>query len=1320
MIGKQVAHGVTAGSGVGRRQRLVVTLLVAILLLFMAVRSEAQSGGQGALEGTVTDPSGAVIPNATVTATDQASKVTTVRTTSSAGVYTITPLIPGVYTVTVNATGFAIIKQQNIEVNGFNSTGLNLKLTVGSADQTITVSEAPAQLQTTNATLGTTITNETYEALPLIMNNQQRDPTAFATLAPGAQGGTRAPIIGGTGNFLAEVYVDGIPTTTANQQGDNRVVSNSLPVESIDQLQVVTSSPSAEYQGAGAIGFTTKSGGEKYHGIVLGIVRNTIFDTWGFAGNQQISNQLVNGVLTKVPAGKPIEHQNEISVAAGGPIPFLRHRGFIFANYDRFHGRVGVTPITFTVPTARMKTGDFSQLLTTINLPAGCVTGSAGCVPTPAGMIYDPTSTASCTSHSTSGICRYQYGYGPGATNGPNGNPVLVGKANVIPQGQLSPISQYEQKFLPDPQVDQVASNTQYGGISGFDNHEFVIKGDYDVPAFTQRFSFFFAHGVRASAGYGAQLPLPYTASFSSVIAPTDMIFEHSIVLSKRIVNQFKYGFTRFPQPVFAPTDGLAPYRGGPDVGITGLPAGQASSDFPATSFLTNTLYPTANSGFTQGGASGATHNVVPNAFTLVDNLTISKGQHNVTIGVQTQWLEDNVTTQSSPSGIYTQQFSPISTAPYNGDSLNSQYNGYSYASFLLGAVNVGGTSVPLFTETAGRFHPVSPYVQDDWKIRPNLTLNIGLRYDYLPPYHEAQDRFSFLNATNINPLTNSPGQLEFAGNRGTAISCQCRTPVNTYWKNFGPRLGFAWSVDEKTVFRGGFAIAYSRAGGVGGRGGDSTGSGQTGFGSNIILNPAINTGAAAGPSYYLNNGAAFTASGMANTNFGGPGYVIPAPSSPSPASLLTSIGNYSNGAAYVAPGTSPGYLDPYLAGRGPEFIFYNFGMQKSVTKSITLTVNYAGTQSHFVSGAGVPGFWSGQLDPSYLVTLGSVQAADKTTNILNAAATPANFAIAAAADPRVVVPYAGFAATNSSSTIARALRPFPQYFTPPTPTFDNIANISYNAFQLTLAQREWKGISYTLNYTYSRNIGDDGTTRSAYAVPAGASSSGVALPGNNRADRDLTATDVPELLNIYGVGKLPFGKGHIGGDNLLVRTIAGGWSLSGIFTYAAGAPLLVVGSGCNTPGAGTCMPDLTATNLDNIRINGGYGGKGVTYANYNQTRYLDSKSFKLPGKFPLPATSSNAATALTMIGTSPRSHLNLRSPSRYNLDLSVKRTFNIIGERVKFQFQADCFDVTNKVTFNFGANNTQTWSAASTSTFGLLQGFSGNRRFQFSGRVTF
>ncbi|WP_263377419.1 TonB-dependent receptor [Granulicella paludicola] len=1306
----------------------VTAIFCLLVLLCSGVTAFAQTGGQGALEGTITDPSGALVPKAQVVATAQASGVITKTITSSAGLYSLTPLVPDLYTITITAPGYKVFTQKNIEVNGLNVTGFDTKLALGSDNEVVTVTEAPPVLQTTSATVGAVITDETYESLPLVMNNQQRDPTAFATLAPGAQAGSRAPLFSGTGNYLAEVYIDGIPTTTANQQGDNRVVVNGIPVESVDQLQIISSGPSAEYQGAGAIGFSIKSGGSKYHGQVVDLIRNTAFDTWGFAGNQSTTSSVVNGVITTVPAGKPVEHQNELSASVGGPIPFTRHRGFFFVNYDKFHGRQGVQPATFTLPTPLMRQGNFTEL-------------GGGT------YIYNPLTNVCTTSASCS---RTPF---MGLVNG-------IPTANVIPSTYVSPISQYEQKFLPTPNLAGTVSNYLEGGLSGYDNHELVFNVAYDLNH-GQRVSFVYSHGVRQSVGYGAALPVPYTSGATSIISPTMLIFEHSVPLTSHVVNQFKYGFTRFPQPVIAPTDGVAGFSA-TDAGISGLPVGQASGNFPGSAFGTTSAFTTAQTGWTENGAADASHNVVPNAYTIVDNLTWTKGQHNMTFGIQTQWLQDNTSSQSSPSGVYIQNFAGTSTANFAGNTLSSSTTGYSYASFLLGAVNSGSTSVPLFVETAGRYHPVSPYFQDDWKIRPNLTLNIGLRWDYLPPYHEAQDRWSFFNPNQTNPLTGNMGLLQYAGSRGSAISCQCRTPVQTYWKNFGPRLGMEWAPDPKTVFRVGFAMAYSRAGGVGGRAGDSTGAGQLGFGSSIILPTAINTGVAAAPSYYLNNSTAFTTAGVANTNFGGPGYAIPAPAGPAASSLTLDTGDYLNSAGtYVTAGAAPGYADPYLSGRAPEFEFYNVAMQKVLTKDLTLTVGYSGSESHFVAGAGVSGFWSGQINPAVLPQLGPVVGTDGVTPIISQPANAANFAIAQRASSSVVLPYPTYLQTgtsNSTATIARALRPYPQYSAPPAPEWDNIANIAYNAFEVTLKQREFKGVSFTLNYTYSRNIGDDGTTRSAFYVPAAASSNGVAIPGNNRADRDVVATDTPENLNIYGLAKSPFGKNKIGGDNWAIRNLLGGWQTAGIFTYNSGTPIYVVGSGCTAPSQGTCMPDIVPGRERSIRENGGFGGHGVTYANFSTKQYLDPTAFQEINYYSLPAsatcnaTPTKCGTPVTMIGDAPR-FLGLWSPSHYNLDMALQRTFNITPERVKFVFRADAFDVTNKVTFSIaqtqtvatgivastnklapygnttyvapgtpspGPTNADGSANATNAGFGRLSSQSGQRKFQFSGRIQF
>src|SRR5258705_3507888 len=572
-----------------------------------------------------------------------------------------------------------------------------------------------------------------------------------------------------------------------------------------------------------------------------------------------------------------------------------------------------------------------------------------------------------------------------------------------------------------------------------------------------------------------------------------------------------------------------------------------------------------------------------------------------------------------------------------------------------------------------------------------------------------------------MNPVTGTPGSLEFAGYRGAAISCQCRTPVNTYMKNWGPRIGFAYSYDDKTVIRGGYALVYSRAGGVGGRAGAGTGTSQAGFTANLVLPSAQTPGAAAGPSYYLNS---------SNTAFGGPGFRLPVPATPSAASLSIGTGNYidSSGAAQAA-GGAPGYADPYLSGRAPEVNFYNFGIQRSVTKDLTLTVDYAGSNAHFLAtGANARGYWAGQMNPSYLAALGGVRASDGTTPILSAPATEANIAIAAKAVRGLAAPYPGYAlaaSKTSAASISHMLVAFPQY-SGTTDTWGNVGNVNYNSLQITLNQREWKGLSYTLNYTYSKNLGDDNTFRTGFDTPAAATSNGVGYR-QGRADRGYTTVAAPQNLAAYGVYKLPFGRGGFGGDHLLVRAVAGGWQFSSIFTYGSGVPLAITYAGCNSPGQGQCMPDVNPNFSGSARINKNWG-KGMTAAKLGASpakggiQYLDINAFSVPNNF---GTTAPGQTAITKIGDAPRTApYHLFSPSTYRLDASLRRTFNITKERVKFIFEVDCLNVPNKVTFG---NISTAWvdpnsspTAAAASNFGTVGSASGNRDFQLAGRLNF
>jgi len=1315
---------------------LLAIFAVALCLAWTTVPAYAQTAGQGSLQGTVADSSGAVIPNATITITNKATGISTTQNATSAGYYVVSPVLPGTYSVQVEAKGFKTLIQDNVVVNALQVRTFDPVLAVGTESQTVTVTAAPPVLDTADATLGLTIENDVYSNLPIQMTgSQKRDPTAFGSLTPGAQGGTRLPIVGGTGDYLGQLYIDGMPATTVNQQGDNRVVSLSMSVEAVDQFQVLTSTPPAEYMGAGAMNFTMKSGGLKYHGQVSDFIRNTVFDTWGFT-SKAATITTVNG---PVQAPQPIEHQNELSASAGGKVPHTGNKLFFFFAYDKYHVRTGANPALYSVPTQAMLTGDFTELNGNVGSGGRTGTNADGLNPP---FLFDPTSN-DCVSQAPACVRTPLHAMKNG-----------VDTYNVIPSAMISPIAKAMTAFIPKPSNTSSLYNNYLGGWpKGYDSQTFDWRVDYDINS-KQRISSVGVHGSHIYLNnFSNGMPLPYVSGTYAKIYPQAYILEHVYTITPNLVNQIKYSFTRFIQPQINATDGPAAYT--PKAfGITGTPDGQGSREFPGATFGTTAAFGTAYTAWTANGASTTTQQVNPNTYAVLDNVQWTRGKHSFTFGFSYAWEEINSAAPIGYSNELYLNYNAFSTANFASGSnalstgTKTAPSGYSFASFMLGAVGgsaSSATSAPSFglyplSETGGRYHPMAPYFRDSYRITPKLTVEYGLRWDYLPPFHEVKDRWTFLNPNLTNPLTSTLGMLQFAGNYGgPGVSCGCRTPVKTYWKNFGPRLGFAWSLDNKTVIRSGFAVVFSQAGGVGGRGGNATGTGQTGFNISAIGPTEVGSGQNAGPSYWLNNAGGFSYS---NTAIFGPTFAgYPAPPTPGVAAQELNTGNYVSGGKVIsAAGTS--YADPYYSGRAPQIVLWNFGLERSITPDLTLGVNYAGNESHFIVNSGVTGgnargYWTNELNPKYLAILGSVKDSTGTKPILNAAATTANAAIVASYLPSAPAPafITNAGAVSSSVTVAQMLIAFPQYCIYTAvggncnmgDTWGNVGNFSYHALEVVLNQRMHNGLTFNVNYTYSKNLGDDGTYRSGFDLPANAISGGTRSYKQNRIDRSWTAISRPHLIHAYGVYQLPFGKGKIGSDNTAVRWLAGGWQFSGIYTYQSGTPLSVTWSGATgttLPGQGTAMPDMAKGFSGPLRIHGKYGSGPNGYNTCNlgvaklgvtcpaKIQYLDPTGFSQPND-----VTGVSGQSQFLLGNAPRSlPYGVRNPYTWNVDSGLRRSFPLHWENAEFVFEADCLNVWNHVTFG---NPSASWSNASTS-FGNVTSASGNRDWQFAGHINF
>jgi hypothetical protein len=1260
-------------------------LALLAIVLIMPLTAVAQLAGAGAIEGTVTDPSGAIVAGAKVTAQNLATGAVTTRTTTKSGLYSLSPLDVGNYTVTVTAPGFETLMRENLHVDGMQVLALNLTLQVGATTMTVTVSTAPPALETDDATLGAVMEQDVYASLPLEMggangvSTDQRRVTDYAVLMPGVTNNEtknnesdEPMVVNGNANS-SEMYVEGVPLESASVSGDPRFIWPAFSVETIDQFQLKTTAYSAAYQGLGVENFTMKRGTNQIHGSVYEVMRNTALDSAGFIPAQYPSTY-PNAALASTWY-KPPEHMNEYGMTIGGPI--WRNKIFLFGNYSGFRYITLTKPQYQTIPTQAELCGDFSS-----------VTGGQ--------PIYDPTTqTLNGTNYSRTQFSGPTY-TSAGCGTGPVAN-------NVIPQAEISPIAKYLQHWMPAP-TNSNATNNYLGSYTwGLNNWSTANRLDYDISD-KHHLSAILAAGRQGLVGAaGSQttdvLPLPYEYAKNYAPISYDGIFEDTYVISANLVNEFKYGAGKYHSPDGNPTYGVADWAASA-AGITGLPGGQASGGFPDVKFTG------ADAPAQWGPQTGYVGNT--DAYTLLDNLQWVHGKHSFTFGGQYEWMSYNYLYADGGTTGTTLNLAVTETAQVGGSSASAvSATGMPYASFLIGAIDSGSYTeyAPIAQETGARYHPFALFANDDWKLTTKLTVNAGLRWDVMPPMREVQNRFSFLNPTATNPVTSSPGILQFAGS-GTD-GCNCATPMKTYYKDFGPRLGLAYSLNDKTVLRAAYGIYYAHGGGTSG-GATALPSTTMELGFAAAPNPTEANVGDSLPAFYLNNSNYNSNPAFSSTAFGGSTVAVPPVYSAAYATYYT---NSTQQTPTNKISSTLAYLDPVYGGRTPTFEGWSIGFQRMLTQNITATVSYVGNQGHFLLPSGsARGYWANQLNPAYL-SLGSTA--------LGATATATNM-------PSGSLPYSTF-----NNKVSQALLAFPQY-SGVTDQVDSVGNANYNSLQLTIQQRLAYGLTFMLNYTYSKTIDDVGTFRTGYAIPAGIlANSGKAWP-IDRIERSLSTQDQPQNLVATSTYDLPFGKGHIGGGNAIVRNIVGGWRLSDIFTYVAGNPLAITSSTCTgTSGQGTCMPAYNTAFTGSAR-QGGSWGHGATRETLSKTQYINPAAFLQTGSLVnTTCTAGTVACTGEVLGDVARTAPDgLRGPGNYDIDGSLRRTFDLWKDgRVKFVFEAQVFNAVNHVWFGSPASTADgsigssvTSSTASSDTaLGTVAGQSNNpRQWQFAGHINF
>lgn len=738
-------NGFQASGGAPRNRRLLLWMWVLLFTLAgPATQLHAQAGS--GLTGTITDPSGAVVPGAHITFKNGATGVASQVASSSQGVYNVT-LRPGSYTVTVQAEGFQKYQAMQVLVEVGATPTFNIALTIGAANQTVQVSVSNAiELNTTEPQLDAMIPPTEVSNLPLEINGNIRQITSFGTLSPGVRDGKYGTLSveGGNPNQInsSVSYYNGLQLVTAS------AINSDPPFEMVDEFRMLRSAFSSRYgMGQGAVTYNMRSGTNKLHGDVFGINRNEAFDSPGFFPTRFNA------------AGKPmapIDREFNWGATVGGPIvlPHLYNghdRTFLLGSVDIFRQNQGVVAIG-TVPTDAMRQGDFTNFLD----------AKGKQIP-----IYDPTTGQQFDCN---------------------------GQLNVICSNRIDPLSASLLKYLPEP--DTAGNN--FGLVSN------KLPAISSVPFQTDAYGLTVNHHLSDSQNlaFSWWRNHYYVVQESTApIVPKDnpLSGEQSGVDN---TNVFLVNYEKTVTPNLVATAGIAymdkmqDYVGdNQNVNFAGVAGGKT---LPIITFNGQ------NSPTNWGDVwSGLINYYVDNkGYNIFNNWMWTRGRHTINMGGEYHHYMAHTISDYS-SGQF--NFNQASTSLPDSKDSNFPVYGSGFASFLLGLPDSASRTAK--TETQFYTQDYSSYLQDDIKLTNRLTVSAGLRWDVMVPYTLTQNNDVWLNTTASNPAAgNLPGA---ATAFGTCNGCAGLDRAAIHWKNVGPHVGFAYAVDKDTVVHAGYIINY-------------------------------------------------------------------------------------------------------------------------------------------------------------------------------------------------------------------------------------------------------------------------------------------------------------------------------------------------------------------------------------------------------------------------------------------------------------------------------------------------------------------------------
>ena len=1019
-------------------------LLLSAGMVLLSVPALAQEF-RASITGQVTDPSGAAIAEAKVIVTNVERNTTSEALTNSKGIYLVQFLLPGQYSLSVAASGFKTFLQRGISLEAADHVNLDVKMELGAYTDRITITGEAPLLETETATRASTVENRVLENVP----TNGRNLYALQYNLPGV---VKASTYWGSMELYAYSDVNGV-SISGGRVGENETLVDGLSNTKVDRGVSLVPSLSATQEfsvqsnlydaqygrvGGGVTSIVVKSGTNAIHGELYEFLKNVKLDA-------------AEWTLNKLGTPRQQFENNTWGAEVDGPVilPKLlngRNRVFFMMSYEGEKENSTGSNIR-TLPLPNQLHGDFSNLLNAQGAPV---------------IIYDPSTVRL----------------------GANGNYIRDPfPGNVIPAARINPISAKLAQFYPQPNVpgDGPGHLHNYSKLSPGGNKYTALLGKIDVNVSSKS---------KLSWRYG-QTPYfapavvlwgnnPAEPASSKTYVPRNWGADWTYILTPALVFNLRGGLSRFEQ--FSGSS----FAGGYDPRNLGFPSSLVSQftalQFPRFSF-TNTAY-------SELGASSVTNYTAFDTWSIQPNMSWVHGRQAIRFGAEARLYNRNTLQPGLADGTYTFGKNWTQADPLRADSTS----GNEFASFLLGLPSSGSVDRNIDPAYQNKYWAL--FVQDDIKLTKNLTINVGLRWDYETPITERYNRmvrgFAFGAPSPLAsqvPGLNLTGGLQFAGNSGDQ-----RLSFNPDKTAFQPRFGVAWRVAPKWVVRGGYGLTYL---------GQSSFGPPTGFSRPTSL--VASTDGNITPAVTLSN---------------------PYPSSLFPTGLLTPIGSSQGLATNLGQAITAQYLDRPL----PRSHQFSLGFQRELPWGFLADASYAGNFTHKL--------------PVTFTNINAIPA-----SVLNSIPLASRSAYFSAA---VANPFAGLLPSTSlnGATVPRSqlLLPYPQYTTVQI-TDVPIGSQRYHAAQMKLSRRFSQGIGIQAAYTISKSLERVSVLNAQDANPANL----LATPLEQR----LSQYDTPQKFSLVVTAAAPYGRGQRFGNSIhpVLNAILGGWNLNTEYNTQMGFP---------------------------------------------------------------------------------------------------------------------------------------------------------------------